>query len=142
MSDSSPFETTLRVRYKDTDAMGVVYHSNYLVFFEVGRTELLRRFGCIYSDMEARGFLLAVVDCSARFTKSARYDDLLTVRTRLANFKGPRVRLEYEVCRDGEVLVTGHTEHVVLLRDGFKPVRPPADLQQALERTLAAQASL
>lgn len=102
-------EITLRVRYGETDKMGVIYHANYFLFFENGRTEFLRRLGVSYRDLEARGVALVVVDCGARFRGNAGYDDLLTVRTWVDALSRARVTFRYEVLRDGRLLVEGFT---------------------------------
>jgi acyl-CoA thioester hydrolase len=120
--------------------MGVVYHSNYIVYFEVGRTEYIRSLGCRYRDLEAEGYVLAVIDCGAKFHRPAEYDDLLSVRVRLTDVGKSTLRLEYEICRDGAVLVTGHTSHAFLLRATMKPVRMPEAMRVALDKGLALQA--
>jgi len=130
-------DATVRVRYKETDQMGWVYHTNYLVYFEVGRTELLRTLGCRYRDLEADGYLLAVVDCAAKFHKAAQYDDELTIRAKLADASKASMRIEYEILRDGELLVTGHTTHAILTRKDLRPARAPKRLTDALARVTA-----
>ncbi len=118
-------ETRLRVRYGEVDRMGVAYHANYLVYFEQGRTEYLRALGGSYRSLEEEGVLLLVVETGARYLAPARYDDLLTVRTRIAQAKGVRMRFEYEVLRDEELLATGFTVLASADRHG-RPRRPPA----------------
>lgn len=123
-----PFDTQLRVRYVETDQMGVVYHSHYLVYFEMGRTEMMRNAGIAYTELEARGFVLAVIETSCRHKASARYDDLLTVRTWLREVTKTRLRFEYAVMRGADILTTGHTVLAFLSRaDGMRPVRAPED---------------
>lgn len=119
-------ETWLRVRYAETDQMGVVYHANYLVWMEVGRVEYCRAAGVCYRDMEADGYLLAVVESQVRYLRPARYDDEIVVRTRVLK-SGPRlVKFGYEILRQEELLATGSTTHVFCTRD-FRPVKlPPA----------------
>ncbi len=128
-----PFETTLRPRYEETDRMGVIYHTNYIIYFEVGRTEYLRALGCRYRDLEAEGYLLAVVEAHARYIRSAEYDDELRVLVRIGEIGRSTVRLEYEIRRGDELLVTGYTVHAVLLKTTMKPARIPAKLKSALE---------
>jgi acyl-CoA thioester hydrolase len=114
------FETKVRVRYAETDQMGVVYHSNYVIWFEVGRVELLRQLGFTYREMEGQdGILLAVADLRCRFKQPARYDDLLCIRTRLLNVRGSLVHFGYEILRDedGLLLAEGETMHLVLDRE-------------------------
>src|SRR5438105_3301765 len=94
-------ETTIRVRYAETDQMGLLHHANYLVYFEQARTELLRAMGLSYKDMEEQGFFLVVIKVEIRYRKPARYDDLLTIRTRLARMTGAKIEHSYEVlCGD------------------------------------------
>lgn len=113
-------ETRVRVRYAETDQMGVVYHANYLVWFEVGRVEFIRQLGLDYRDMEQEdGALIAVAEATARYKAPARYDDELIVRTSLAGVRGPIVRFRYVVLRaaDEMVLCEGETVHFVVGRD-------------------------
>ena len=125
--------TTVRVRYAETDQMGVAWHGEYLAWFEVGRTDLLRGCGCTYRDLEAQGLRLPVVEVEARFMKPARYDDLLEIRTRLTALGRVRVTFAYEVWRDGEgaPLATGSTSHAALDREG-RLCRIPDDLRRRL----------
>jgi acyl-CoA thioester hydrolase len=116
----------VRVRYAETDKMGVVYHANYLVWFEIGRTDMLRHAGWSYREMEADGFSLPVVEAFCRYRQSARYDDELDVRTRGMILSPVRVRFDYQVVRaaDGNLLAEGHTVHAALDLQG-KPARLP-----------------
>jgi acyl-CoA thioester hydrolase len=111
------YETQLRVRYAETDQMGVVYHSNYIVWFEVGRVEMLRQLGFTYSEMEKQDALhIAVVDVRCRFKAPAYYDNLVTIRTRLLNVRESLLHFSYEVIRDddGVTLAEGETIHIVV----------------------------
>lgn len=126
-------ETTLRVRYAETDAQGVVYHSNHLVYFEVGRGGFLRDLGYNYNDMEARGTLLVVVDAHVRYRAAARYDDELRVVTRLDELGSRSMRFSYELWRDRVLVATGETAHVCLDREG-RTVAIPADMREAIGR--------
>ena len=106
------FEAQLRVRYAETDQMGVVYHSNYIVWFEVGRVEMLRQLGFTYCDMEKHDDThIAVVDVRCRFKSPARYDDLITIRTKLTNVRQSLLHFAYEIVRtdNGETLAQGET---------------------------------
>jgi acyl-CoA thioester hydrolase len=109
-------ETTVRVRYAETDRMGVVYHANYLVWFEIGRTEFCRARGFAYKDMEEndRAFLV-VAESYCRYKAPARYDDELIVRTHITELRRRSVRFGYEVIRaaDGVIIAEGETGHVV-----------------------------
>ena len=109
-------EVRLRVRYAETDQMGVVYHANYFVWFEVGRVELLRQLGFSYRDMEqSDGCFIAVVDARCRYKAPARYDDEVIVRTHLKNVRESLVHFGYELVRasDGLLLAEGETTHIV-----------------------------
>ncbi len=113
-------EARVRVRYAETDQMGVVYHANYLVWFEVGRVEFIRQMGLDYKSMEQEeNALIAVVEVTARYKAPARYDEELIVRTTMAGIRGPIVRFRYAVVRaeDDVVLCEGETTHIVVGRD-------------------------
>jgi acyl-CoA thioester hydrolase len=116
----------LRVRYAETDKMGVVYYANYLVWFEVGRTDLLRESGWTYRDMETEGFSLPVIEATCAYRESAKYDDEIEVRTTGGMVSPVRVQFTYEVVRlaDAAMLATGRTVHVTLDRNG-RPCRLP-----------------
>lgn len=113
-------ESRLRVRYAETDQMGVVYHANYLVWCEIGRTDFIRRAGRSYAELERDGVLLAVSDAALRFRASARYDDPILVRTSLAKVGSRGMTFDYRIERDdtGTVLVTATTALVCINRDG------------------------
>ena len=109
-------ETRLRVRYAETDQMGVVYHANHFIWFEVGRVELLRQLGFSYRDMEqSDGCFIAVVDARCRYKAPVRYDDEVIVRTQLKNARESVIHFGYELVRadDGELLAEGETTHIV-----------------------------
>ena len=109
-------ETKLRVRYAETDKMGVVYHANHFIWFEVGRVELLRQLGFSYRDMEEKDqCFIAVVDARCRYKAPARYDDEITVRTHLKNVRESVIHFAYELIRtgDGLLLAEGETVHIV-----------------------------
>jgi len=123
--------TRLRVRYPETDQMGVVYHANYLTWFEVGRTEWMRDFGRPYADLEAGGVRLAVIDVRARYHAPARYDEIVDVDTRLVKLTRLRVVFSYEIRRDETVLATGETTLAAIDANG-RPARIPGGLIRAL----------
>jgi len=113
-------ETRVRVRYAETDQMGIVYHSNHFIWFEVGRVELLRQLGFTYKEMEHEdGCHIAVVDARCRYKAPARYDEEIIVRTHLKNVRGSMVHFGYELVRalDGAVLAEGETTHIVIDRE-------------------------
>ncbi len=124
--DAVVHEAQVRVRYAETDQMGVVYHANYLVWFEVGRAELMRALGMEYKDLEREGCGIAVVEAMCKYRAPAKYDDELKVRTRVIGARGPVVRFGYEVVRvaDGVTLCTGYTVHVVVGADMKKRTMP------------------
>ena len=122
----------VRVRYADTDQMGVVYYANYFVWFEIGRTDLLRTLGSTYRQLEAEGLSLPVIDASCQYAAPCLYDDELVVVTRGCLLSPIRVAFSYVVERaDGTVAARGRTEHAALGRDG-RPRRLPAFLREAL----------
>jgi acyl-CoA thioester hydrolase len=127
-------KTTVRVRYADTDRMGVVYHANYFVYFESGRAELIRRLWKSYLEIEEGGLILPIIEAGCTYYVGAKYDDLLTVCTRLANFSGVRLRFEYSVYKSSEkcALVEGFTVHCFTDLKG-KPRRIPTDLLNLLK---------
>ena len=123
---SPPTISRVRVRYAETDQMGVVYYANYLVWFEVGRTDLLRESGWSYREMEIDGYGLPVIETHCSYRESARYDDELEVRTTGAMLSPVRVQFAYEVVRasDAATLATGTTVHATVDRTG-RPCRLP-----------------
>lgn len=113
------------VRYAETDMMGIVYHANYLPWFEIARTTLLKGMGVPYTRLEAEGFRLPVLEVSAHYLRPALYDDALEITATLSEMPTLRIRLEYKVKRGEELLATGSTMHAFVDRQG-RPVRPPA----------------
>ncbi len=121
-----------RVIYGDTDTMGVVYYANYLRFFELGRNEYLRARGLTYREVEAGGLMLPVAEARCRYLKPARYDDLLTVETRVTRARGARVVFAYALRdEEGDLLAEGETEHAAVGAGG-RPRRLPAELLETL----------
>jgi len=114
-------ETRVRVRYQETDQMGMAYHANYLVWFEVGRTEYFRELGLPYKEFEKNNLYLPVINVYCEFRKPALYDDLLTVTTRVDSLQEVRLSFVYEVIREEETLARGNTEHAFVNHQG-KPV--------------------
>jgi acyl-CoA thioester hydrolase len=121
------------VRYAETDRMGVVYYANYLVWFEVGRTEWLRDAGWTYRGMEQEGVSLPVIEAHCEYRRAARYDDELEIRTRATLMSPVRVRFDYEIRRAGEegALASGHTVHAAMNPNG-RPCRLPAAVRDLL----------
>ena len=125
--------STVRVRYAETDQMGIAHHAEYFAWFEVGRTDLLRECGMTYRDLEKDGLRLPVIEASARYLRPALYDDVLEVRREVAGVSGARVSFTYEVRRDGTEgpLATGATEHAAVDTQG-RPRRLPDTLRRSL----------
>ena len=132
------FEARLRVIYGDTDQMGVVYHANYLRYFEYGRCELIRSRGRTYRDIERDGARLPVVEAQAHYLSPARYDDLLVIRTRVEQVRRASMTFGYEVRRDGDpaLLCTGRTVHACLDAAG-RLIRFPPHLAALLQEPAA-----
>lgn len=125
--------STIRVRYAETDQMGVAYHASYFVWFEVGRCDLLRARGSTYRELEARDVLLPVIEAHCAFRSPARYDDELEIATTGALLSAARVEFRYEVARraDRALLATGRTVHAAVNGRG-RPRRLPADVRAVL----------
>jgi acyl-CoA thioester hydrolase len=134
MEDRRIVETTLRVRYAETDTMGIVHHASYLVWFEVGRGEYFRALGQDYGHWEHHGVLLPVSELQARYQAPARYGDVVTVRTWQREVRSRSVTLGYEVCHadNGQTLATGWTKHICADAQG-RARRLPPEMLQALE---------
>jgi acyl-CoA thioester hydrolase len=128
-----PFhDASVRVRYAETDQMGVVYHSNYLIWMEIGRVELMRARGVEYKQMEAVDDChIVVVEVHCRYQKSARYDEILRIRTRIAEARSRSITFQYEIWRDADnqLLATGETRHVICGKDG-RPKNLPDKYRQ------------
>lgn len=116
--------TELRVRYAETDAMGIVHHATYPVWMELGRSDFLRELGQSYAEWEARGVRLVVNEIRVRFRAPARYDELVVVRTRLAEAGRRRIVFHYDIEREGALLAEGESVHLVAGSDGRARVLP------------------
>ncbi len=117
--------TEYRIRYSDTDKMGVVYHGNYLRFFEIARTEMLRSMGLPYAELERSGYMLPVLESYAAYLLPATYDDLLHLHASIEDEVAAKMTIQYSITRQDDTLVTGWTRHVFVTSHNFKPVRPP-----------------
>lgn len=126
-------ELEVRVRYAETDQMGVAHHASFLVWFEAGRTEFIRERGRSYAQIERDGWLLVVVEAQCRYRRPARYDEVLTVRTHLRSLGPATLAFGYEVVRkaDSEALADGYTVHAAVDRTG-KPRRIPPEVKELL----------
>lgn len=122
-------ETIIRARYAETDQMGIIYHSNYFIWFEIGRTEFFRQLSMDYKELEEKDILLPVIDVGCKYVQSAKYDDEVIIRTKLSTLKGVRVTFEYEVIRkeDKELLAKGYTIHAFVTKE-----LKPANLRKKL----------
>lgn len=120
------------VPYADTDQMGHVYYANFLVYFEMARSAMLRDSGLPYSRLEAMGFLLPVLEAHVDYKKPARYEDLIVIHTRCRPFEKIRFRIDYEVYCGEHLLATGYTRHVCMSPAG-RPVRPAPELVRLIE---------
>src|SRR2546428_2337225 len=148
MKESAWFSHPIRVRYQETDQMAVVYHANYLNWFEIGRTELIRQAGFPYQRIEQLGLLLPVVEVEAKFRQPARYDDELVIYTKIANYSHVRLEFRSEVRRSvnhsseldslstnqpvGELLVSGITRHVWVNQE-WRPSRIDKEAPELFE---------
>jgi acyl-CoA thioester hydrolase len=134
-SDSLTHSTTYRVIYGDTDTMGIVYHANYLRWFEIGRTELFRHLGLPYREIEAKGLMLPVSEVKCKYHTPARYDDVLVIRATLN--KGFRAGMQFDytiTSEDGGIIhTTGYSRHAFVDGQG-KVVRPPAFIRDMIEK--------
>lgn len=138
MSDSH--EISIRVRYAETDRMGLLHHANYLVYFEMGRTEMLRSCGFSYRDMEDSGHLLVIIDIGCKFKRPAYYDDLLMLRTTVARVTHVKITHQYQIYRDGLLLAEGHSTLACVDREGkpralpdvLRPIEPDSTILDRL----------
>ena len=127
-----PHITRTRVRFPETDKMGVVYHANYFPYFELGRTEMMRDYGLPYTDIEKSGYQLVVIEVHATYLAPAQYDQELDIHTRIAELGGARVVFEYEVTANGTCIAKGTTHHACIGPRG-RPVRFPERILKALK---------
>ena len=131
--------THIRVRYAETDQMKFVYYSRFFEYFEQARSEMLRSIGLPYVRVEEMGLLLPVIEAHASYKRSARYDDLLQVVSYLRDKPVARVRIDYEVLREGELelIADGYTVHTFVSAETGRPTRAPAQFLEAIEANLA-----
>jgi acyl-CoA thioester hydrolase len=128
-------ETQIRVRYAETDQMGYVYYGNYAMYFEVARVEAMRSSGYSYKEMEDEGVMMPVLESNIRYLKPGKYDELLTVRTKIPEIPSVRIRFEYEVFNEQSELITeGWTTLTFLKKENHRPTRPPQNLLALLKQ--------
>ncbi|MEN8199344.1 MAG: thioesterase family protein [Thermodesulfobacteriota bacterium] len=140
--DATSHRSTYRVIYGDTDAAAVVYNANYLRFFEIGRTEMMRELVCSYREIEELGLLLPVTECYVRYKAPARYDDLLTIETKLMELKKVSCKFSFKILREDpetgreQLLAKGNTTHACVNRKGkLTPI--PANLASPMQKLLS-----
>ncbi len=126
-------ETPIRVRYAETDSMSIVHHTAYIVWFEAGRSDWMRQQGSSYAEFERAGYLLPLSEVGARFLLPARYDELVVVRTWVSDLRSRKLTFAYEVAREGTLLVTGFTTHIVTDRAG-RVTTWPTEVRRLLEK--------
>ncbi len=128
--------TDIRVRYAETDGMRMVYHGNYLIFFEQARTELLRSIGLPYAKIEALGMFVIVIEAYINFRRSALYDDLLHVKAMVKEMPTNKIKIDYEIRRNNEteVIVDGFTIHTFLNAQSNRPARPPKEFIELMQQ--------
>ena len=122
-------ELIIRIPYADTDQMGMVYYSNYLVYFERGRTEWLRAHGLTYRDLEAKGVYIPVIEASCKYISPARYDDEIKVITKVSDVGPASIEFSYEIFCNDKLITTGKTRHPLVNND-FRPIRLPEEIRK------------
>lgn len=127
-------QTELRVRYGETDQMGYCYYGNYAMYFEVGRVEALRELGMSYRSLEESGVMLPVSHFEVNYKSPAKYDDLLIITTKIISLNGPRLMFEYSIHCEDRIICTATTTLVFVLKKTMKPIHPPKDFVNLLER--------
>ncbi|HLS28531.1 MAG TPA: thioesterase family protein [Opitutales bacterium] len=126
-------KTEIRVRYAETDMMGIAYHGNYLTWFEVARVNMLDELGCPYRDLELLGYRLPVLEVSLRYLRSLTFDDRAIIEAVIREKPALRIHVDYTISRGDETIATGSTKHAFVSPEG-KPRRPPAEFLAAVER--------
>lgn len=123
----------IEVRYSETDMMGVVYHANYLPWLELGRTNLLKEQGITYSQMEKAGYLLPVIEILMKYRRPATYDDKVVIKTIMKDRAYAKIRLDYELFKEDELIATGHSVHAFMNKTG-QPIKAPRHFLDALNQ--------
>lgn len=121
-------KTEIKVRYQETDNMGVVYYANYLVWFEIARTEYLRAAGISYRELESKGVYLMVAEARCKYKSPARYDDLVTAKTWISQMKNSSLKFDYELFVGDRLIASGDSVHV-FTNKSHKPVRIPDEIK-------------
>lgn len=127
-------ETTVRVRYGETDQMGYVYYGVYAMYYEVGRVEAMRRLGLSYREVEAMGVMMPVLENKSKYLAPARYDELLRIVTTVRQMPSVRIRFEYEIYNEANALIhQGETLLVFIDKQTNRPCRPPRQMEDVLQ---------
>jgi len=127
--------TAIRVRYEETDRMGVVYYGKYFVWFEVARTEHFRELGLSYSELEKRGIRIMVVDARCIYRNPVTYDDIVDIQTRILNVKNTSMVFTYNLYNEGKLVATGETGHVFTDEKG-RPIRIPTEIKRSINASI------
>jgi acyl-CoA thioester hydrolase len=130
--------TAIRVRYAETDMMGLTYHGNYFTWFEVARVNLMDELGVPYRELEKRGYRLPVLEAHAQYLRPTFFDDRLELRLCMRERPTVRLRMDYELFRGADLCLTGHTVHAFVNLHG-EPVKPPADVLTLLRKFFRAE---
>jgi acyl-CoA thioester hydrolase len=137
MSQGFIHNTTVRVRYGETDQMGYCYYGNYAQYFEVGRVETMRALGCSYRKLEEDGIMLPVSDFQVKYFRPALYDDLLTIKTEIVELRGPRIIFDYEITNDkNEIISRASTTLVFVKKETMRPTSPPSYFESLLQKSI------
>ncbi len=126
-------ETTLRVRYVETDQMGYAHHSNYIVYYEYGRVEAMRNLGMSYREMEESGVMMPVIDSASKYIKPAFYDDEITIKITVPELPTVRMRFEYRLFVNNQLIHEGHTTLVFVNKSTGRPMRAPQQMLDLLQ---------
>ena len=126
--------SSLRVRYAETDLMGFVWNGVYNTYFEIGRTEVMRYLGLTYSELEAKGIQLPLIESYARYIQPGKYDDVLEVETNIVYEGGVRLKFEYNILRDNSTITKGYTLHTFIDSVSKKPIKPPKEFLDVWEK--------
>lgn len=129
-------ELKYRVLYAHTDKLGVVYYGKYFEYFEAGRSDMLRKLGYPYKELERENISLPVIESHCQYLSSAKYDDVLIIKSSLKELPTVRIKIEYEIFLSDNLVVTGYTMHAFVNSLNLKPVRPPEDFVNLIKKNL------
>lgn len=129
-------KTEIRVRYAETDKMGIVYHGNYFTWLEIARIQMLDELNYPYLQLESEGYLLPVMEAQAKFIRPARFDDRLQLQLKITEPPSVRIKIDYELYRKDELLMTGRTTHAFMSPEG-QAIRPPKELLKLMQQSFS-----